>query len=247
MAPPGAAAVIIGTEILTAKIEDQNGPLLIQRLREVGMPLRSLVIVHDEVDAIVAAVAQARSSATHVFTSGGIGPTHDDVTVRAVALALGRRVVRLPQMEQVLKDHAAAAGRTLPPETFRLADSPEGGELWMEEGLFLPVLTCDRIYMLPGVPQLFRAQLEVVVSRLERRTIHMRVLYLSAEEPAIAAALDAVALAMPHVAIGSYPNFDRGRDYATKLTIEHSQLEPVEDAVARLTATLPAGCILRTG
>jgi len=246
MPPSSAAAVIIGTEILTAKIADANGPLLIQKLREVGMPLRSLTVVHDDVDAIVDAVSRARATATHVFTSGGIGPTHDDVTVRAVALALGKRVVRLPQMEQLLKDHAAAAGRSLPPETFRLADAPEGGELWMEPGLFLPVLTCQQIYMLPGVPQLFRAQLEVVLSRLERRTVHTRVLYLSAEEPVIAAALDVVALDMPHVAIGSYPNFDRGRDYVTKLTIEHALPGPVEEAFARLTATLPTGCILRT-
>src|SRR5439155_7291018 len=92
----GAAAVIIGNEVLSAKVIEQNGALLVKRLRERGVPLRSLHVVADEIDAIVEAVALARRHARWVFTSGGIGPTHDDVTVRPVAPALGRKVVRLP-------------------------------------------------------------------------------------------------------------------------------------------------------
>lgn len=243
MARSGAAAVIIGNELLTAKIRDANGPLLIERLREIGMPLRSIAVVPDEVDAIVGAVAHARAIAEHVFTSGGIGPTHDDVTVRAVALAIGRRVIRLPEMLEVLTRHAN--GRDLPPEALRLADAPEGAELWSAPRLYLPVLTCDRIYMLPGVPQLFREQLELVLSKLERRSIHLQVLYLSAYEPDIAQALDRIALDYPHVAIGSYPNFDAGRSYATRLTVEHAEASPVAEVVRRLQDTLPKGSILK--
>lgn len=243
MAKSGAAAVIIGNELLTAKIKDLNGPLLIERLRQIGMPLRSVTLVPDDVDTIVGAIAHARSRAAHVFTSGGIGPTHDDVTVRAVSLAMGRKVIRLPEMLEILRGHAR--GKPLPDEALRLADAPEGAELWTTPQLYLPVLTCDRIYMLPGVPQLFREQLEVVLSRLERRRVHIRVMYLSAFEPEIASALDRIALDLPHVAIGSYPNFDRDRDYTTKLTIEHEAPEPVADAVHRLEQNLPKGSILR--
>src|SRR5262245_15654778 len=101
----GAAAVIIGNEVLSAKVQALNGSRLMQRLRERGIPLRSLEVVPDEVDLIVDAVTRARARAKYVFTSGGIGPTHDDVTVRAVALALGRPVVRLPEMERLLAQH----------------------------------------------------------------------------------------------------------------------------------------------
>src|SRR5688572_21539336 len=94
----GAAAVIIGNEVLSAKVADQNSGLLIRRLRDRGVALRSLTIVPDEIDAIVEAVMHARRRARYVFTSGGIGPTHDDVTVRAVAMAIGRRVVRLQEV-----------------------------------------------------------------------------------------------------------------------------------------------------
>src|SRR5262244_3947972 len=135
----GAAAVIIGNEVLTAKIQDLNGPLLARRLRDRGIPLRSMSTVPDEIDAIVEAVSRAREIARYVFTSGGIGPTHDDVTVRAVALALGRNVVRLPELEALVRRH----DRDASPQAFRLAEAPEGTELLWREGTWYPVLHCD--------------------------------------------------------------------------------------------------------
>jgi len=93
-----AAAVIIGNEVLTAKVDELNGSHLIRRLRDRGIPLKSLAIVPDEIDAIVEAVTMARAHADCLFTSGGIGPTHDDLTVEAVALALGRQVIRGPSI-----------------------------------------------------------------------------------------------------------------------------------------------------
>jgi len=242
MSRKGAAAVIIGNEVLSAKVQDLNGTLLIKRLRECGIPLRSLTLVPDDVDAIVDAVDRARRQAKHVFTSGGIGPTHDDVTVRAVALAMGRQVVRLPEMVKLIETHY---GERITPEALRLADAPAGAELWKQESVWMPVLTCDGVYMLPGVPQLFRIQLETVLSRLERAPVHLKCLYLSAGEAQIAQVLDRVALSMPQVAIGSYPNFDRSMDYLVKLTVEAEEAAPVDAAIAWLERELPEGSILR--
>lgn len=239
----GAAAVIIGNEVLTAKIVDLNGPLLIERLRARGIPLRSLHTVPDEVDAIVEAVGLARGRAQWVFTSGGIGPTHDDVTVRAVALALGRRVVRLPAMVELVT--AAWRGEVPPPEALRLAEAPEGTELLPVEGAKFPVLACDGVFLLPGVPSYFRRQLDVVLSRLPGSPIVMACLFLSATEPDLAGPLDAVALALPHVAIGSYPCVEPGAAYRVKLTVEHPDAAEVGRAVERLTRELPVGCVLR--
>src|SRR5215467_6262149 len=117
-----AAGVVICNEVLSAKVQEQNGAHLIKRLRERGVQLRCLVIVPDEIDAIVEAVAAARRSAKYVITSGGIGPTHDDVTVRAVALALGRKVVRLPEVERMSRAHY---GPSMAPQALRLAEAPE--------------------------------------------------------------------------------------------------------------------------
>jgi molybdenum cofactor synthesis domain-containing protein len=237
----GAAAIIIGNEVLTAKVVDANGPHLIRRLRETGIALRSMEIVLDDVDAIVDAVNRARARAEYVFTSGGIGPTHDDVTVRAVALALGRRVVRLPEMEELIRakyDHVTE-------EAMRLADAPEGAVLMAQQGNWFPVLTVDNVYLLPGVPQLFKIQLETVLSRLGGKPMHLRSLFLRLGEGAIAAVLDRVALDMPHVAIGSYPVFDAALDYRVKVTVEAAEPGPVEDAVTRIRGGLPADAVIR--
>ncbi len=236
------AGLIIGNEVLTAKVSDANGPLLIKRLRDRGVNLALLATVPDDVDAIIEMLQLARRRAGVIVTSGGVGPTHDDVTVRAVALALGRRVIRLPEIEAMVRQHY---GERATPEAMRLADAPEGAELVFQEGIWYPVLACDGVFMLPGVPELFRIQLETVLARLPKGTLSTAVLYLSATEPEIARVLDQVALAMPHVPIGSYPNFDHALGYKVKVTVEHASAEPVRDVVQRLEQALPAGCIIR--
>jgi molybdopterin-biosynthesis enzyme MoeA-like protein len=189
-------------------------------------------------------VARARARAAHVFTSGGIGPTHDDVTVRAVALALGRPVVRLPEMEALLRERYHDA---LTPEALRLADAPAGARLLPQAGTWYPVLTVDDLYLLPGVPALFRLQLETVLQRLPGRPVHLRNLYLRLGEAAIAAALDRVALSLPHVAIGSYPEFDPACDYRVRVTVESGQAAAVDEALARIRADLPPDAVVREG
>ncbi|RKG48600.1 competence/damage-inducible protein A [Corallococcus sp. AB011P] len=239
----GAAAIIIGNEVLTAKVKDENGPHLIQRLRELGIPLVSVETILDDVDAIVDAVSRARRKARYVFTSGGIGPTHDDVTVRAVALALGRPVVRLPEMVSAIQARAGTSPVT--PESLRLADAPEGAVLLAQPGMWFPVLTVGDMFLLPGVPQLFRMQLETVLARLRGTPVHLVNLYFNLGESALAAVLDRVALDMPHVAIGSYPVFDAAMDYRVKVTVEAPERAHVDDAVGRLLAGFPADALVR--
>jgi molybdenum cofactor synthesis domain-containing protein len=231
-----ASAVIIGNEVLSAKVEEQNGAWLIQRLHLQGVELRSLCMVRDEVDAIVGAVARAHREADWVVTSGGIGPTHDDVTVRAVALALSRNVVRRPEIEAGIRSHYRARGGSPPPEAFRLAEVPEGTALLENPGSGYPIFLCDRIFILPGVPELFRRQLEVVLPRLGGSPLHYRELLLNVGESELAQALDEVALSMPDVAIGSYPQFDPAISYRVKVTVEHERPARVEEAVAALLA-----------
>ncbi len=242
MEPHGAAGVVIGNEVLTAKVVEANGAHLIKRLRERGVALRSLHVVADEVDEIVEAVLLARRRAQWVITSGGIGPTHDDVTVRAVALALGRKVVRLPEIEAAVRAHY---GERLNPQALRLAEAPEGSELISHPAARYPVIACEGVFLLPGVPELFKQQLESVLSRFPQGRVVLKVFYLSASEPQIAGTLDRAALAHPEVSIGSYPTFDPGAGYRTKVTVEHSEDAPVQKVVEVLERELPAGSILR--
>jgi molybdenum cofactor synthesis domain-containing protein len=237
------AGVIIGNEVLSAKVTDANGPLLAQRLRERCIPFSCLLTVPDEIDAIVEAVSWARRRASAVITSGGIGPTHDDITVRAVSLALGRRVVHLPEMVELVK---AWHGGEVNPKTLRLAEAPEGSRLVELPGAVrFPVLTCEGVYLLPGVPRLFQLQLEAVLRELPSGTLTLRELYVSHGEADLAAALDAVALDMPQVAIGSYPVIEPESPYRVKITIEHAERGPADEALARLEALIPAEWVVR--
>jgi len=187
-------------------------------------------------------VVNARAVARWVVTSGGIGPTHDDVTVRAVALALGREVVRLPRIVELL---SRAHSGSMPPEALRLAEAPEGTELLAPEGTVYPVLAVEGMFLLPGVPSLFKLQLETVLSSLPKGAVHVRSLYLSRGEAEIAAALDRVALGMPDVGIGSYPAVTSGADHRVRVTVEAAEPERVELVVARLRSELPEGAVLR--
>lgn len=236
------AAVVIGNEVLTAKVVEANGSHLLKRARERQLPVVSVHVVPDEVDAIVEAVMLARRRATVVVTSGGVGPTHDDVTVRAVALALGRPIERVPTLEAMVRE---AWRDEVPDAAFRMAEAPVGSVLHPCPETRFPVVACDGVYMLPGVPALFRLQLEVVLTLYPGRAMELGTLYLAAHEADIARALDSVALSMPDVAFGSYPTFDGAQDWTIKLTVEHPERARIAEALERLRAALPAEAIVQ--
>ena len=238
------SAVIIGNEVLTAKVTEANAALLIRRFRERGVELASVHFIRDEVDEIVEQLTACRRRAKFIITSGGVGPTHDDVTVRAVSLALKREVVRLPEMEARIRSFFETRG-AVPPEALRMAEAPSGSRLLPSEDIRFPVLACDGIYMLPGVPQLFRVHLETVLKELPGKPVVLRQLFLDASESEIAATLDAVAMSKPHVAIGSYPTSDNA-DYRVKLTVEHVDAAEVDAVTDALKSSL-AKFIVREG
>lgn len=238
-----AAALIIGNEVLTAKVREKNGALLIERLRAKGIPLTGVFMVPDEVDAIIEALMLARRRATMVFTSGGIGPTHDDVTVRAVSLALNRPVELVPEMVKLLK--AAFGDEPVPAGAMRLAEGPAGSQLIFGPKLKYPVLTCEGVYLLPGVPELFEAQLETVLDGLSGKPVVTRLLFLDCHEHEIASVLDAAALEQPQIEIGSYPTFDPAAGYRVKVTVEHVERSQVDAMIERLVRELPPKTVLR--
>lgn len=242
METASVSAVIIGNEVLSDKVVEENGALLIRELKARGIPLRMMLTVPDEVDLIVESLLMARRRARYVITSGGIGPTHDDVTVRAVALALGRRVVRMEPIEELVRNHYK---QTVPKEALRLAEAPEGSELLFGEGIWYPVVSCEGIYLLPGVPQLFKLQLRAILKRFPRQPQSMVFIYLDAAESDIAHVLDAVAIACPDVPIGSYPTFDSNLGYKVKVTLEHQNRVRVDEVAQRLLELLPKELVVR--
>jgi molybdenum cofactor synthesis domain-containing protein len=245
MPTPTAVLVVVGNEVLSAQVPDENGPWAARRLRELGVRLLAIHTVPDRVDDVVEAVDRARRRADWVFTSGGVGPTHDDVTVGAVALALGRPMVRSPELVQVIRAlYREHHGGGEPTEAaLRMADVPEGTRLL--GGAPWPTLVAANVVMLPGVPQFFRFQFERIAERLEAPPFRLACVFVSEGEGKIAAILDRVARAHPGVEIGSYPRFDDA-DHRVKVTLEAKDAARVGEALAMLLAALPAGSVVRT-
>jgi molybdenum cofactor synthesis domain-containing protein len=246
MPTPTAVLVVVGSEVLSAKVEDVNGPWAARRLRELGARLLAIETVADVVDDVVAAVDRARRRADWVFTSGGVGPTHDDVTVAAVARAIGRPITRSPELVAAIRSiHREHHGGEDPPEVaLRMADVPEGTRLLGDASY--PTLVAANVVMLPGVPQFFRFQFDRIAHLLEAPPFRVASVFLSREEGDVAPALDAVANANPAVDIGSYPRFDAGAGYRVLVTVEAKDGAAVKAALGQLLAALPPGSVLRT-
>jgi molybdenum cofactor synthesis domain-containing protein len=245
MPTPTAVLVVVGSEVLSAQVEDENGPWAARRLRDLGVRLLAIHTVPDRIDDVVDAVDRARRKADWVFTSGGVGPTHDDVTVAAVARALGRRVHRSEDLARaILAMHREHHEGAEPPEAvLRMADVPEGTRLLGDPRY--PTLVAGNVVMLPGVPQFFRFQFDRIAHLLEARPFRLACVFLSADEGSVAPALDRVALAHPAVEIGSYPRFDEA-DHRVKVTLEAKDAARVAAALSALLAELPPETVVRT-
>jgi molybdenum cofactor synthesis domain-containing protein len=242
MTTPTAVLVVVGNEVLSAKVQDLNGPWLAGRLRGLGVHLLAMHTLPDEPEEIAETVARERRRATWVFTSGGVGPTHDDVTVCAVARALGLPITRCEPLAQAIRAlHARHhAGEEAPEAALRMADVPEGTRL-VGDAAF-PTLVVGNVVMLPGVPQFFQVQFERFAPVLASPPFHLASVYLSAGESEIAPILDAIARSHPDVAIGSYPRFDEA-DHRVRVTLESKEGARVEAALAALLAALPSGAV----
>ena len=208
---PTAAVLLIGNELLSGKICDQNGHNLAKMLRRRGIRLLEVCTVEDDLAAIGAALHRLLELAPLVFTSGGVGPTHDDVTLEAVALALGRPLRRDPAMERILRAHF---GERLTAAGLKMADLPDGTELTAEHGwpvMRLRLARGRRIYILPGIPELCRAKieaLEAIPGELpDAGGWALELLHTAIDEADLAAPLNRVVADHPQVEIGSYPRW----------------------------------------
>jgi molybdenum cofactor synthesis domain-containing protein len=236
-----AAALIIGDEILSGKVRDANGPLLIELLRDLGVRLERLVYLGDEVGGIAEELRSCAGRFDAVVCSGGIGPTHDDRTVAAVAEAFAARVVRDPELAAMIR---AFWGDRFTEGALRMAEVPEGARLLHGDDGLLPLVVFRNVYLLPGIPRLFEAKLDALRAELRGRRQQMSSLYLRCDESRIAPLLGQIASEFPQVAIGSYPQLE-AVDYRIWVTVEAEDGGVLDLAVGRLLAVLPAGVVVR--
>lgn len=245
MTPPRtAAALIIGNELLTGKVEDQNVSHLAKSLFALGIVLRRVVVCPDEVEVIVDDLDLLRRHHDLVFTSGGVGPTHDDVTLDAVARAFGLPRVRDPRLEALLRDHL---GARVTEQHLLMADIPEGAELVSDASSRWPTVLVDNVFVLPGVPAIFRRKLRAIEERLEGDTPFVsRALATRSDEGELAPLLVELDRAFPQVTIGSYPRWLES-GYRLVITFDGRAPAEVERAVEALRAALPAEQLIEGG
>lgn len=235
-----AGIVVIGNEILSGKYADENGTYLIKQLRDLGVELARIDVIPDDVEEIADAVPRHAGRYDVVFTSGGVGPTHDDVTMAGIALGFATRVVRHPELEELLR---AYYQDKITEGHLRLADVPEGSELdwapdpsgWPPRGKW-PVVHFKNVYILPGVPSLFRRKFTAIRERFRLTPFYTARVYVVADEASIAATLDRVVAAHPAIAFGSYPRIEEG--YRVVLTVESHDLEATGVAAQDLATAL---------
>lgn len=234
MSSPTAALLIIGQELLSGKVEDENAAFLTRSLYELGVEVRRVVFVADDADDIVEALQWLVGRHDHVFTTGGLGPTHDDVTLAAVARALERPLVHSPSLERLLE---ALYGLQEGPERMRLSRIPEGAELFYPEGGRYPQLRVENIYLFPGVPSILRSKFAAISQRFESEPIHSRSIDLERSELEVVVPLTAAVEAFPDLRFGSYPSYDQGKE-RVRLTLDGKDQDRVEAALVLLKKLL---------
>jgi molybdenum cofactor synthesis domain-containing protein len=207
--PVTAALLVIGDEILSGRTKDKNIGYIAEYLTALGIDLLEVRIVGDEESAIVDALNALRRRYSYVFTTGGIGPTHDDITAECVAKAFGVSIDVDPRALAIMQDRLAATGTEMNDARLRMTRIPKGADLVLNKVSGAPGMWIDNVIVMAGVPSIMQAMLDEVAPKL-KTGIRMlaETIRADAREGDIGTQLGEIAKANPQVAIGSYPFFD---------------------------------------
>jgi len=236
-----AALIVVGNEILSGKVVDTNSTFLAQQLRVLGVSLTRVLVIPDEVGTIAEAVRTIAPTVDFLFTSGGVGPTHDDVTIAGVAQGLGRKVVRDPALEKMLRDFF---GQDVNDAKLKMAEVVEGTELLFEGDVRFPTMLVRNIYVLPGIPEIFREKFNAMRQRFAADPFHLRVIYSREMESTLAAFLNRTLESFPELLLGSYPKLNNP-EYRVRITLESKDALYLQRAFEALMQMLPPGAVVR--
>jgi molybdenum cofactor synthesis domain-containing protein len=239
--PKTAGIILIGNEILSGKIADANAAYLCRELRTLGVDVRRITVIPDEIQLIAEVVAGFSRDFDVVFTSGGVGPTHDDVTLEVVARAMTVPVVRDPTLADLIRRYSRGP---VTEAALRMADIPDGAELVGGESVRFPTVLMRNVYVLPGVPEIFRAKFDALRERFRDQPIHLKNVFVSIGEGTLADYLNRLLADFPLLQLGSYPEFSNP-EYKVKVTLESRDRGYVEQALADFLARLPAEVVVK--
>lgn len=236
-----AGIIVVGNEILSGKTEDINSTYLAKELRRLGVDVKEIIIVPDEVERIAAVAGDFSSRFNLVFTSGGVGPTHDDVTILGIAQAFGRKVIQHPILIEVLKKWYH---NDLNEARLKMAEVPEGSQFQGFDKLEFPVVVLENIFIFPGVPEILREKFEAIKEDFRDRPFFMKVIYVKTSEGTLAAYLNRLIGEYPKLLLGSYPEMNNSA-YRVKVTVESKDSQYLESAFQSFISVFPADSILK--
>ncbi len=234
-----AALLVIGDEILSGRTKDKNIGFIAEHCTGIGIRLQEVRIIPDDEAAIVATLNALRKAYTYVFTTGGIGPTHDDITADSVARAFDVSIDVDPRAVALLLERIPQADLT--PARLRMARIPAGADLIENAVSKAPGFMIENVIVMAGVPAIMQAMLQAVTPRLKTGAKMLsQSIRVNAPEGIVAGPLSDSQRAFPDVAMGSYPFSENGR-YGTNLVLRSTDEARVGEAMADLMARLPDG------
>ncbi|MGA2816120.1 MAG: molybdopterin-binding protein [Xanthobacteraceae bacterium] len=244
-----AGLLVIGDEILSGRTKDKNIGFTAEYLTSIGIDLKEVRVVHDEEPEIVAALNAMRARYTYVFTTGGIGPTHDDITADAIAKAFGVSIDYHPRAVEILRVRLAETGGVMNEARMRMTRMPAGAELVLNKISAAPGFRIDNVIVMAGIPAVMQAMLEYVTPQLKTGAKMLsETVRADCREGDIGTELGAIAKAHPDVIIGSYPFMDENRSANAHVVMrsrDPQRLATVKAAVEamlkRVHAELAAG------
>lgn len=234
-----ACVLIIGNEILSGKVRDINSDFLISELRSLGVSLQRVCIIPDDIRVIGEEVLFFSKHYDYVFTCGGIGPTHDDLTIEAISKSFR---VPLKLDHSILEVLRKKYGDSFNNYVLKMALVPEGSELIYSEFDSLPTIFFKNIVILPGIPSLMKKKFLAIKERFRCSSFLYKKIFLTANESSIAESLTAISLKYPEVPIGSYPIVDNP-EFKVIVSLESKSEEKLNLAMKELLSLIPENVI----
>jgi len=240
MPNPTAAMLVIGDEILSGRTRDANMYYLAGELTAIGIDLKEVRMVSDDADAIIAAVKALSAGYDTVITSGGIGPTHDDITADCVAAAFDDKIDVRDDARALLQAHYDSSGKVLNDARLRMARIPDSATLIDNPVSIAPGFTLKNVHVMAGVPSVFKAMVASVLPTLSGGAPLLSETYrIDRGEGDIAGPLGALAEKYSELSIGSYP-FQQDGKYGANIVLRGPEAARIEVALAELKAAFPA-------
>jgi molybdenum cofactor synthesis domain-containing protein len=234
-----AAILVIGDEILSGRTKDKNIGYIAEYMTALGIDLKEVRVVSDDETAIVSALNALRSAYTYVFTTGGIGPTHDDITADCIAKAFGVTIDYDPRAVAILEERMAKTGNVMNEARMRMTRIPKGADLVLNKVSGAPGFWIGNVIVMAGVPSIMQAMLDEVAPKLKTGTkLLSETIRADAKEGDVGTELGAVAKLHPDTIIGSYPFFDEKLGPNTNIVVRSRDADKLAAAKGAVEAML---------